>query len=213
MYVVSHASTVQPASVEGLHTPTGNPPDRRGTGSPAAVLTTAPGGRARERPDATGRRNSPAPAWRSTTQQPVGPPTAPAAQHARAPTAGWRCLSRRRYRVAGVHARTSPTCASTPRSRADSTISGELSHASTDGVGPALRQGEGQVAGPATEVDHPARLLGTNPRQQVEERTAAVIGEGQVDVGIPHDDSVPSTRTHSGSTVAAQPGGQQRPAR
>src|SRR5882762_3794196 len=59
-----------------------------------------------------------------------------------------------------------------------------------DGTRPALREGDGEIAGTTAEVDHPPRRLDADPRQQVEERATAMVGEGQVDVGIPHDASV-----------------------
>src|SRR3954470_9777948 len=80
--------------------------------------------------------------------------------------------------------------------RVDTAFAGSVHHLRRavprldDGIRPALGEGDGEIARTAAEVHHPARLFGAHPRQQVEERTAAMVGEGQVDIRIPHDASV-----------------------
>ena len=91
---------------------------------------------------------------------------------------------RRRWRRARARAPRRPSPASCPTPR--STASGQRSDSVTV-----------RLPGPATEVDDAARRLGTHPRQQVEERPAAMVGEGQVDVGIPHGRQCRTHTTHS----------------
>jgi hypothetical protein len=52
-------------------------------------------------------------------------------------------------------------------------------------LGPALRQQAGQVARAAAQVDHLGRGLGPDPVDQLDERPAALVGKGQVALGVP----------------------------
>ena len=52
-------------------------------------------------------------------------------------------------------------------------------------AGPALGEQPSEVAGAASEVDHVGGPLGAHAREQLDERAAAFVGEGQVALGIP----------------------------
>ena len=119
---------------------------------------------------ATARRSFPAPGRRSTHRRATARPADQQLPVRRAPTATPRCSPRRRC----------PAPASTPRCRrrgrpgraraAASTISGELSTASTTASGQRSESVHGQVARTAAQVDDAARDSAPHPRQQVEER-------------------------------------------
>ena len=78
---------------------------------------------------------------------------------------------------------TSPRCASTPRSRAASTISAELSSAVDSGVRPTPAEQRGEVPGPAAEVDDTAGRGGGDPGEQVVERAGAVVAKARYAAG------------------------------
>lgn len=49
-----------------------------------------------------------------------------------------------------------------------------------------------QIARAASEIGHSAGVLRADPAQQIEERSAPVIGEGQICLGVPHSDNLSS---------------------
>ena len=53
------------------------------------------------------------------------------------------------------------------------------------GVGPAVRERRGQVAGATAQVDDVGRCGRRHPRQQVHERTPALVGEAQILLRVP----------------------------
>ena len=64
-------------------------------------------------------------------------------------------------------------------------MSGELSTPMIRASGPALGEAEGQLAGPAAEVDDEPGRRGVHPSQQVGEGSAAVTGEDGILPRVP----------------------------
>ncbi len=74
------------------------------------------------------------------------------------------------------------------------------------GVGPAVGEEGGQVAGAAAEVDDGAGVGGRDPGDQLDERPAALVGVGEVAVGVPavgHGSSSSPSVLPSWSSIAS----------
>ena len=80
-----------------------------------------------------------------------------------------------------LHCATSPSVTDTPGTdRAASIICGEESMPSTTASGQRRAKQRGQRRGPAAQIDHPAGRRRAHPRDQIEERSRALVGVSAV---------------------------------